>query len=76
MPLSETTTAYGPYGTVNIEYLLLQIYKVVTGTGVETESALSFLETFWFWFQLVSYSISVLLIVGIIYSLIRCMFLI
>ena len=71
MPINATTAPIGSYGSLNVEYLFLIIYKLVTGSGAHSVTILQKADLFWFYFQLVSYSVSAILLAGIAYAVLR-----
>lgn len=58
--------------SINLEYLFLQVYKLLTGSrAVDVNLISESAATFWFYFQIVAYAVSALLIIGIIYCIVR-----
>ena len=69
---NSTTTLFGynAYESLDVSSFLLHVYVFFTGFKEgESDVALEIIQTVWFYFQLISYGIIVLLVAGVVYCI-------
>ena len=70
--LNSTTTLIGNDAiySIDFELILLRIYNFFTGFSQgDADAVFETIQTFWFYFQLISYSIVIILIGGVVYCI-------